>query len=72
METTFDDGFNEYRDRMNKLANAQDAESYHLNEMAKHLNDLSANLVTMADSLNQAVNDCNDFKGGLGDSAAYN
>jgi hypothetical protein len=48
--------FDDYNDKMNKLANAHEAESYFLNKTAKHLRELSDSLNVTSESLNKAIN----------------
>jgi hypothetical protein len=60
METTFDD----YRDKMNKLANAHEAEAYHLAELAIQCESVAVECQTVADSLYKATEVLNELKPG--------
>lgn len=64
--------FKDYQDKMNKLANAQEAISYHLREMVTHLDDLSDDCRDIADNLNKACDSYKSIKETLLPSASVN
>jgi hypothetical protein len=54
--------FDDYKDKMNKLANAHEATSYHLKQMAGHLEDVSMAHKDIADSFTELSNGIRDVK----------
>jgi predicted lipase len=53
-------GFPLYQNEMNRVANARQAESYYLQQMYKHLNEVSRAHRDTADSLERASGDIKD------------
>lgn len=64
METTLD-AFDDYRDKMNKLANANDAEAFCLDELSKECRSVAAECQTVADLIDKTTNGLTDLKESL-------
>ena len=65
METTFDDGFEEYKDKMNKLANAYEAEAFQLGRVADECRSVASECQTVADLISKTTDGLIDLKEGL-------
>ena len=65
METTFDDGFEEYKDKMNKLANAYEAEAFQLGRVADECRSVALECESVADLISKTTEVLNDVKDSL-------
>ncbi len=65
MKTTFRDGFEDYKDKMNKLANAHEAEAFYLDKVANECRSVASECQTVADLIGKTTEVLNDVKDGL-------
>ena len=65
MKTTFEDGFEDYRDKMNKLANASEAEAFYLDVLAMECRSVALECESVADLIGKTTEVLNDAKDSL-------
>ena len=65
MKTTFEDGFEDYRDKMNKLANAHEAEAFYLGTVSTECRSVASECQTVADLVSKTTDGLIDLKEGL-------
>jgi uncharacterized coiled-coil DUF342 family protein len=64
MKTTFD-AFDDYRDKMNKLANAHEAEAFYLDIVSNECRSVASECQTVADLVSKTTEVLNDVKDSL-------
>ncbi len=65
MKTTFEDGFEDYKDKMNKLANAHEAEAFYLDVVSTEGRSVAAECQTVADLIGKTTEVFTDMKDSL-------
>ena len=65
MKTTFEDGVEDYKDKMNKLANAHEAEAFYLDKVSTECRSVASECQTVADLVSKTTDGLIDLKEGL-------